>query len=246
MKYGIKDRITDLLRNVGEKLSLNKESLIHIGLAAGVAVIISAIIAVGVSPSTEGINADIARLDESDQALTNIIDALDGQNAAAILALHGINTTVSGQVASIDDLAVLLATLQTEFNNLVCSPPDAYLDGTFGDYTLYVKSSNAGEFIANVHLVYSPPIVAGNATNYSAAIQTFYSGINWTTANQFYIPTAAYNGAAWIISRVSFSIGPFTLEADHESIIDIIVSGLVYEPTYSYVEVYPILGGLVP
>lgn len=235
MRYGIKDRIADLLRNVQERLSLNKESLIHIGLSVVLAIGISAGIAVGVSPDTRAIMDDLYWLSQTDE---EILDALGGLDADTTSAIGGINSTVLGQVASIDGLTLLLNGLQTDFDNLVCRPPDAHLAGSFGDYTLYVKSNKAGQFTANVHLLYSTPISAGNVTNYTAAVDYFYAGINWTLANYLYIPTVSFNGTAWGICQVSFNIGTFTLEAHTESIINISCDGLEYEPAYAYVETY--------
>lgn len=241
MRYGIKDRIVDMARNLAEKLSLSKETLIHIGLAILLAVGISAGIAVGVSPNTDELNNDIDALGQTDDYILTTIDALLNQDAVATSAIGGINSTVHGQVASIDDLTLLLNGLQVDLDNLICSPPDSYLDGTFGDYTLYVKSNKAGEFTANVYMVYSPPLSAGNATNYTAAVEYFYAGINWTLANHLYIPTISFNGTAWVICQVSFNIGAFILEAHTEATIEIQVEGFDYTPTVVYIEIYETL-----
>ena len=238
MRYGIKDRVVDLARNIAERLSLTKESLIHIGLAVVLAIGISASIAVGVSPDARAIMDDLYWLSQTDE---EILDALGGLDADTASAIGGINSTVLSQVASIDDLTFLLNGLQADFNNLVCSPPNAHLEGSFRDYTLYVKSNEAGQFTANVHLVYSPPISAGNATNYTAAVDCFYSGINWTLANYLYIPTVSFNGTAWGIPKVSFSIATFTLEAHTRHTVDITVAGLSPKPEFIYVEVHPVL-----
>ena len=238
MRYGIKDRVVDLARNIAERLSLTKESLIHIGLAVVLAIGISASIAVGVSPDARAIMDDLYWLSQTDE---EILDALGGLDADTASAIGGINSTVLSQVASIDDLTLLLNGLQADFNNLVCSPPNAHLEGSFRDYTLYVKSNEAGEFTANVHLVYSPPISAGNATNYTAAVDYFYAGINWTLASYLYIPTVSFNGTAWGIYQISFNIGTFALDAHIESMIDIKCEGLPHSAGYAYVEVYPVL-----
>ena len=240
MRYGIKDRIADLLRNAQERLSLNKESLIHIGLAVVLAIGISAGIAVGVSPDTGAIMDELCWLSQTDDEILDILGDLDAQDADTTSAIGGINSTILGQVASIDGLTLLLNGLQTDFDNLVCSPPDAYLDGTFADYTLYVKPDEAGQFTANVNLAYSTPISAGNATNYTAAVDYFYAGINWTLASYLYIPTVSFNGTAWGISEVSFNIGTFMSGAHTETMVDIKCEGLPHTASYAYVEVYSI------
>lgn len=237
MRYGLKDRIADLLRATQERLSLTKESLIHIGLAVVLAIGISAGIAVGVSPDTRAIMDDLYWLSQTDE---EILDALGGLDADTTSAIGGINSTVLGQVASIDGLTLLLNGLQTDFDNLVCSPPDAHLEGSFGEYILYVKSNEAGQFTANVHLLYSTPISAGNVTNYTAAVDYFYAGINWTLANYLYIPTVSFNGTAWGINEVSFNIGTFMLGAHTETMVDIKCEGLPHTASYAYVEVYSI------
>ena len=239
MKYGIKDRILDALRAFSDRYNLKKEAWVCIGIAVVLSVGIGAGIAVGVSPNTHDFDSDIDSLGQADDYILTTIDALLGQNADTALAIAGINSTVLEQLSSIDALALLLTGLRAEFDNLICSPPDAYLGGAFGDYTLYVKSSKAGEFTVNVRLVYSPPIWAGNTTNYTAAVEYFCGSINWTEANQVYIPTVAFNGTAWVICQVSFNAGTFTLEAGTEAIIPVGCSGLQHEPAYAYVEVYP-------
>lgn len=234
MKYELKDRVIDFVRNFCDKYNFTKQNLSDILIAVGLSALIAFGIASGVSPSVDAIWQDIDRLDERDQDILTALDELEGRDAA-------LNSTLSGQVASIDESTVLLNDLQARVRNIICSSPDAHLEGTFGSYTLYVKSSKAGLFTADIHLLYSPPISAGNTTNYTGAVQYFYDSINWTEANQVYTPTVAYNGTAWRISKVSFNIGTFMLEAHTEAVIDIIFMGLEYEPAYNYIEVYPVL-----
>ena len=240
MRYGIKDRVVDFFRNFCDKHNFKKENLSHILIAVGLSALIAFGIATGVSPSIDGVNDNIDSLGQTDDYILTTIDALLAQDADTASTMGGINSTVSGQVASINALALLLNGLQTDLDNLVCSPPDAYLGGTFGDYTLYVKSSKAGEFTANVHLVYAPPLSAGNATNYTTAVEYFCTGVNWTAANQLYIPTVAFNGTSWVICQVSFNAGTFTVGAGTEAIIPTSCRGLEGQPSYAYAEVYSV------
>lgn len=240
MRYGLKDRIVDFVRNFCDKHNFKKENLLDILIAVGLSALIAFAIASGVSPNVDAIYDEVYWLSQTDQEILDSIGLLDDQDAAAILALHGINATVSGHVATINDLAALIHALQYKTDNIICSPPEAYLTGEFGNYTLCAKSSKSGNFTSNVHMVYSPPIVAGNATNYTDAAEYFYIGINWTMANYLYTPSISFNGTAWGISEVSFNIGTFMLEANAEALIDIKCYGLSLIASYAYVEVYHI------
>ena len=253
MSYGKwTDRIADKFRDFSDRLNLSKEAWAHIGIAAGIAVIISAIILVTTTPRLSTYNSDIDRL--------NTITATTAENLADILGLGNLATSdeIDSLNGTVADHTGEIGTLKSRINNadgrintiandieeLVCSPPDAYLSGTFGNYALHVKSNKAGNFTANVHLVYSAPIVMGNATTQDGAISAFYSGINWTKPTvQDYVPTIAYNGTVWGISQVSFNIGTFALATNTEEIVNIKFGGLniSYEPTFAYVKVYRVL-----
>jgi len=245
MRYGLKDRIIDAIKAFNDRLNLSKESWAHIGIAAGIAILISGLIILAAVPG-KGIYDDyIARLDD---AISDINDTL-GQGTFAtdddLVSIFGQLTDHAGNISwlnnHIGNVEDKVNSVQDDVSKIICSSPDAHLEGMAGNYTLYVKSGHAGEFTANVHLVYSPPVSAGNATNYSAAVDYFYAGINWTIANHSYTPMAAFNGTAWGTSRVSFNIGTFTLEAHTEAIIGIVFTGLEHEPAYGYVDIHQVI-----
>ena len=251
MSYGKwTDKIADKFSDINDRLNLNKESWIHIGIAAGIAVIIGAIIVVTATPRVSTYLDDISQLNAQIKAAAGDVDSILGLGELA--TDDDINTLNSTIADHTDDIGTLksrmneadgrINAIANDIGTLVCSPPDAYLSGTFGNYALHIKSNNAGNFTANVHLVYAPPIAMGNATTQDEAISTFYTGINWTgELARNYVPTVAYNGTAWEISEVSFNIGNFYLEAKVEALVAVIFSGLKQEPNFSYAEVYPVL-----
>jgi hypothetical protein len=244
------DRIADKLSDIGERLSLSKETWIHIGMAVGIAVVISVIILITTTPRIDTYNDDINQLNAD---IASTAGELDGILGLGPLATDDDLNTLNGTVADhtsdigylnsrINDTDGRINAITNDLEGLVCSPPDAYLTGIFGNYTLHIKSSKAGNFTANVNLIYSTPIVVGNATTHCGAISAFYASINWTAPNvQGYVPTVAYNGAAWGITKVSLNIGTFALAAGAETTIDIILSGLnsTYKPSFAYIDIYP-------
>jgi len=231
MSYGkLTDRIADKFRDISERLNLNKEAWAHIGMAAGIAIIIGAIILVTTTPRLSKYNSDINRLNTITTTTAEELDDILGLGTLATgKDINAINSTVADHASDISTLKMRINNADGRINDiandiegLVCSPPDAYLTGAFGNYILHVKSSKAGNFTANVHLVYSPPVAMGNATTWDEAICVFYAGINWTASIvQSYIPTVAYNGTAWGIAKVSFNIGTFYLTAGAGNNIDI-------------------------
>lgn len=244
-----------------EALNLNKETLVHIGMAVVIAVCISAIILVTQAPSKGQHTADMARLEDGIVAmgahvadtdddvadlatdLATEVGTLEEQDEITQSQLDGVANIVAIHNGSINSLGTRIANAEADIA-LFGSPPEGYLTGTVGNYTLHAKSSVAGTFTANLHLVYSPPIGAGNATTYDEAVQAFYGGVNWAAANTTsYIPTVSYDGTDWGISQVWFNIGTFALEENDEVAIDIASAGLnsAYEPDFAYVEIYPAL-----
>ena len=124
------------------------------------------------------------------------------------------------------------------------SPPEGYLTGTVGNYTLHAKAREVGNYTANVNLVYSTPVSAGNATTYDGTLQAFYASVNWSASLvPDYVCSLTCDNTTWGISKVFFSIGTFALEADIEKTIAVPFGGLnsTYEPDFAYVEVYPVL-----
>jgi len=237
--YRTIDRIRDYIGD-------HKETIVRVAVVVAIAAIISATMVLGLAPG----KGDIANTDASIAAL--------GADVDGIMALGSLATKdqmdalgnqveinhdkIGGLLTRLDNAENLITTVQDDLAK--CSPPEGYLTGTVGNYTLHTKASEDGEFTANVHLVYSPPVSTGNATTYNEALQAFYGSIDWATPSlRGYICSLTYNGTAWGVARVSFNIGTFSLIANTATTVDIMFGGLssIYEPDFVYIEVYPVL-----
>jgi len=246
------DRIADKLRDIGDRLNLSKETWAHIGMAVGIAILISAVILLTTTPRLSTYKSDINRLNTITTTTAEELDDILGLGTLATdKDIDSLNSTIADHAGHISTLKSRMNNADSRINALandidklmICSPPDAYLTGAFGNYTLHIESNKAGNFTANVHLVYSPPIAVGNATTQDEAINKFYASINWTVPTiRTYVPSASYNGTAWGINKVSFNIGAFNLGANTKTDIDIIFGGLpsVYDPSFAYVDIYPV------
>ena len=242
------DRIRDYYVTLVDRIRNHKETIIKIAVVVAIAAIISAIIVLGLAPS----KGAIGKIDEAIAALSADVDGIIALGPlAAKDQMDAIGNQAESNQNKIGELQTrlgnaenLITTVQDVLVEVIASPPEGYLTGTVGNYTLHTKASEDGEFTANVHLVYSPPISVGNATTQDGALQSFYGGINWTAPSlRDYICSLAYNGTAWEVSRVSFNIGTFALTANTETTIDIMFGGLsnTYAPDFVYVEVYPVI-----
>jgi len=243
MGYSLWDRIKD-------KLNLNRESLTHIGMAVGIAVIIGAIILLAVVPR----KADISRIDMNIATISGVLYGITELGPLATKAqLQGISNKIAnhtGNITSldsrIDGTEERINAVAADLEDIVCSPPEGHLTGTFGDYKLHVRTNEACDFTADIHLAYLTPIAVGNATTYDQAAQTFHAGINWTSPpvkDYICVLMCSGNNSTWGVSQVVFNIGVFSLAAHSEMAIDITFSGLnsIYEPDFSYAEVWPVL-----
>lgn len=175
-------------------------------------------------------------------------------NAGNITDLKGDVATLAGTVGShsgyldlLDDdveaLAGNITAMQGELET-IGSPPEAYLSGnlTSGNLTIHAEASEAGDYTADVHLVFTPTIGVGNATTYSEAVANWTATVNWAVADaKLYIPVASYNGTTWAISQVWWNVGAFELAADTD--IAVLFGGLADMPSFAYVEIYPALVG---
>lgn len=249
--------IGDRIREQIDRIKEHKATIIQYVVYAAIAVAVSATMILTLAPSKGAYNAAITSLKNTDIQASASINKLGtdlGNDIADIAAeVQGHSTTLNilGTKAATnshdidllqtwaDDAEARIATAGAQ-----SSPPEGYLTGTVGNYTLYAKCSAAGNFTANVHLVYSPPVSVSNATTPDEALQTFYGSINWTAPTvRDYVPVLAYNSTTWQVSQVWFNIGIFAMEANTETAIDIIYSGLdsIYSPDFAYVEVWPVL-----
>lgn len=246
--YSFKDRLIDWANQRG--------AWTHIMVAVGIALVITAIILAAAMPSKSTINANAADISEFQAAIDMISARLSTKISQAELDnwVQNINNALGTQAGDISSLGNRVGNAETRLSGvegnvtaindswakLTCSPPEAYLTGTFRDYTLHVKSSEAGNFTANMHLVYSPSV--GNAINYTETLDGFYAGINWAEPSiPAYICSVNFNGSAWGISEVWFNIGTFEI-TDNETRIDITCAGLnsAWEPDFVYAEVFKI------
>lgn len=258
-------RYTKWTDRVADKLKMSKETWIHIGMAVGFAVLISTILLLMQAPSKGQYNADMIRLEDGIVAMSAHIADTDkdvADNTADITAFttqvgnfsveqfNGVANKVALHTSDINSLDGKWETMADNITAIkenlatVGSPPEGYLTGTYGNYTLHAKASDAGNFTANIHLVYSPPKVVGNGTTYDQAMQAFYAGIDYVAANTTeYACTVIYTGATWGVSRVWFNIGTFELVGNTEKAIAVPFGGLnsTYTPNYAYVEVYPVV-----
>ena len=246
---------------VKETLNTHKVTVIAIAVAIAVAAAISGGMIHELAPSKSAHNADMTRLDGEMSAMTNhvvgLTDDVDGIVALGPLATEDELVTIGNQTAgnafNISALQTRVGTAEDRIQearediaNLLGSPPEGYLTGTFGNYTLHAKCSTAGNYTANVNLVYSTPINVGNATTQDEVLSLFCSSINWAAASvPDYICDITYSGNAtsWGISRVWWNIGTFKLVANTEKAVAITFGGLnsTYEPDFAYVEVFPVL-----
>ncbi|HUW44809.1 MAG TPA: hypothetical protein VMW50_03345 [Dehalococcoidia bacterium] len=253
MKYiTFGDKIRDYYEKVKEKAREHRETIIRIAVVVAIATSISAIMVLGLAPGKASYNAEMSRIYDDTTTLTGQINGiLDMGPLATRAQLEAIRAQAEGIRDEIGLLQTkmyiaenITTTMQSDLAGIICSPPEGYLTGAAGNYTLHAKAGKAGNFTANVHLVYSPPVSVGNATTQEEALQAFYGSINWTAPSlRDYICTLAYNGTAWKVSQVSFNIGTFTMVSNTEKTVGIEFGGLnsSYEPDFAYVEVYPIL-----
>jgi hypothetical protein len=203
----------------------------------------------GLAATKGDISAEAARVNgEFDKVSTHINSlgsGINNQISDLEEEISGYSTTAAENSDDIDILQSWAQGAETRITTVEAhnSPPEGYLTGTVGNYTLHAKCNAAGNFTANVHLVYSPGVVVSNTT-YDDALATFYGGINWTTANTtVYVSTLTYNSTAWLVSQVWFNIGTFEMAANNETAVAIPFLGLnsTYAPNFVYVEVWPVL-----
>lgn len=160
-------------------------------------------------------------------------------NEQDIVVLEALTDSITGNVTA---MFTTLLDIEGDLEDAMNSPPEAYLTGTFGNYILHAKSNVAGDFTANVHLVFSPPLGVGNATTYSQAVANFYASLIWMAPNiKAYVPVPTYNGIDWGISEVWWSVDTFELAANTETNFNIIFGGLAAMPSFAYVVIYPAL-----
>ena len=240
----------DRIQSLGDRLELDKPSLIKIGMAVGISVCIMLIVFF-----TQGIprgeyNASMTRMEQGittmgSQIADNTADITGLASDAATTAeqYSDIANTVIGHTGDISTLDDRIDTAEGNITTLEATlAAEGYLTGMVGNYILHAKAGTAGNYTANVHLVFSPPISAGNATTYDEAMAAFYGSVNWTAANvKAYTLVASYNGTAWGISQAWWNISTFALVAGTDTDITVLFAGLANTPSFAYAEIYPVL-----
>ncbi len=261
-------RSNKLLDKVKETLITHKATMIAVAIAIAVAAAISGGMIHKLAPSKADYNAGMARIDGEMAAMTNHVVGLT-DDVEGILAL--------GPLATEDDLGVVrnktasnafnisalkarmgvaedgIKEIREDIANLPSSPPEGYLTGDFGNYTLHAKCGTAGNYTANIHLVFRPmlyswniELCAGNGTMGELiagqrALDDFYIATNITAFTVH--PVVGCDGSDCGISEVWWNIGTFELEANTEKVVTIIFSGLDsnYKQGFAYAEVFPVL-----
>jgi len=252
--YSFKDSLIDWANQKG--------AWTRILVAAGIALLVTAIILAAAMPGKGAVNTNKVDIGGLKTTMVAVVDSLDTKASQAELEnlsqdvtdtlddqagdISGLQTRVGNAESGINEAKTNINAIRNGLKELSNSPPEAYLTGVFENYTLHTKSSEAGIFTANVHLVYLAPIYVGNTTTHDETMSAFYGSINFTasTTTPAYVPVATFDGTAWGISEVWFNVGVFPLAANNEKEIDIECVGLnsTWEPSFAYVEVWPILG----
>lgn len=237
-----------------DKIREHKTMLIQIGVVVAIAVVVSAIMITGLATAKGaydddimGLEGDIARAGASINTLGTSLNArMDGVEAAAEAATSEVSI-ISVATTENSDAIGTLQTWKDDADPRITelegqnSPPEGYLTGTVGNYTLHAECSEAGNFTANVHLVYSRAF--GYNGTYEDAQQYFYSGINWTQGTPFYRTVITFNGTGWNLGELWWNIGTFPMAANNGTAVAVKFGGLnsTYEPDFAYVEVFPVL-----
>jgi hypothetical protein len=241
-------------QKIMDKIRQYKQTLIQIGIVMGIAAIISATMVLTLAAS----KGDLAQAVENTQTdyavasahyteirgdVDDIKDRLPDGNG--ILLTSGALDAVTNQTqVNSQDISALqvqqdldhagLLALNATVSALPNSLPEAYLTGTFGDYTLHAKCSEAGNYTANINLVYSPPVwIDGGNETIEEALVELSPVLNWIT------PATAYNGTHWALTSVVFNIGVFELDANVEKAIPVAFgNSSSIQPSYAYVEIW--------
>lgn len=236
--YSWKERLADWWHRVTERWGITREVWVHILMSCGIIMVVVAII-LGISIG--GMKADIRQQSEQfAQDLAGII----GQQQAGYDQFQANMTEqlddMGGEIQN--DLQALIGAMQAELDQLqsdLGSLTAAYLTGEYGNYSVHVKALVGGNFTVNVHLQYSPG--KGNSTDYAAALDYFYTSVNWTMGGvPSYVCSPTFNGTAWVITDVWFNIGSFALHPDGVSILPVACTGLntTWVPDLAYVDVF--------
>ena len=248
--YSFKDRLIDWVERRG--------TWTRILLAVGIALIITVIILAVAMPGKSATNANAVEIGGLKTTIGAVADVLGTKASQTELNSWGQNITqaLSAQVLDIIGLRARVKTAEDKLKDgrdditaiqgsLAELLNKAYLTGIFKNYILHAKSSEAGNFTANIHLVYSAPLYVGNTTTHDETLSAFYAGVNWTASATMpaYIPVATSNGTVWGISEIWWNIGTFELTANNEKVIGATCAGLnsTWEPSFAYVEVWLIV-----
>ena len=164
--YSWKERLADWWNRISERWELRREVWVHILMSCGITLIVVAII-LGISLGM--MKAGIRQQEEQfAQDLVDIINQLEvdydqfqvGMEEVAEDFRAYLDEQLAQWQGKITTLETETAQLRSAMDDLAYSDAFPYVAGTFGDYTLHMKSMTGGNFTANVHLLQA----AGNST----------------------------------------------------------------------------------
>lgn len=233
----------------------HKVLLIQVAAVISIAVIVAAIMIHDIVPTKTAFTKEVERLETG---ITTVGSTVSGLGSKLVTIEGSVKTTQDELDAVTDTLPALRTRLDLaeEYINtigaqveaveaMLGSPPEAWLTGIAGNYTLHAKASEAGNFTATIHLGYTTPVEASNGT-YQQALDAFYGTVDWDADNvNDYVPTLSYDGTGWSVTRASFSVGVFGLESKTEKTITVLFDGLHehYAPDWAYVEIWSAVTG---
>lgn len=240
----VKTRVT-ILEGTNGQIALNTEGITELethlaAISANITTMGEDIAALNATLTSMG--AEIETLNATATDNSTAIAVLEAQVAVLEQECEDITAGIVAINAALDTIGEDITALEAAVADIT-SPPQAYLSGSFGDYTLHAEACQAGEYAAVIHLCYGSPVeLAGG--NYTAAIADFYASIDWGDPDvRDYVPALSYDGAGWGVTGISFNIGTFTLEARTEKAVAVEFGGLDsdYEPDWAYAEIWPAL-----
>jgi len=244
--YTWKERLADWWARISVRWDLTREVWMHIGISAGIALALTGIILAIVLP---GVRADIN--EQVGQFATNITAMqADWESHHDELQLdveadlddqwQYIGQTLGQHGDTIAALSGQLDGMQGQVDNLDTNELSINLTGAFPGYVLHARSAHDGVYAATFHLCY-PGGGIGNSTNYTAVLDYFYTGINWTVpVLPNYVCQPAFNGTVWKIVDVWFQIEPFELVSGAVLELPINCPGLnsTWTVDYAYVQLF--------
>lgn len=231
----------------------DKYSWVRVGVAVVLAILIGTAITSMIAPTQGEHDTLSARVEDGIAHLGSELSDIGGDIGSIAgtlntllddmtetqMLVNNMTGTLSTHADNISTLEGRVTNVEGKLETVSTTPPEGWLTGNFGLYTLHAKATKTGNYTAIITLVYSPPSSV-NATTQDGAIEAFHTSVNWSAANiKSYECVPAYNGN-WGIARVSFNIGAFNLVANTEKTIAVPFGGLP-KASFAYAKVYPVI-----